>query len=102
MLRTTLGLSETETTELRVLSVLIPVLCLINCRRDPHKRPVSVVLLWCRKKSATQSQAVNVHISLHLMQQLTEQNAKCWRQSVRNSTSSGPHLHCAPYTGTAG
>ncbi|KAJ7988462.1 hypothetical protein DPEC_G00323800 [Dallia pectoralis] len=53
MLRTTLGLSETETTELRVLSVLIPVLCLINCRRDPHKRPVSVVLLWCRKKSAT-------------------------------------------------
>ncbi|KAJ8001083.1 hypothetical protein DPEC_G00187530 [Dallia pectoralis] len=32
MLRTTLGLSETETTELRVLSVLIPVLCLINCR----------------------------------------------------------------------
>ncbi|KAJ8000075.1 hypothetical protein DPEC_G00201090 [Dallia pectoralis] len=42
MLRTTSGLSETETTELRVLSVLIPVLCLINCSVLGQYRPDAV------------------------------------------------------------
>ena len=45
-------------------------------------------------------------LSLHLTKQLTEQDAKSWRQSVRNSTSSGHQVNtdaqqCAPGGGAS-